>query len=231
MFQRIFAAWLEAAKEFNGSPWFVRFATGGLQVEHYKGFLLETYHHAGLNPQIQAYTTMFFKDRPREMVDKFYRHAISEIGHDTMAANDLVNLGFDRELIVNSKPLPSTLALNAFVLYMVQFVNPIAYLGYLFHLEFLPTQNGHAYIDQLKDIGVPDNALTFLEEHATVDVGHNELMKKYVEYFVKDEKTLEQVIYTVQATARLHRLMLEGAFENGEKAFKNSATVRSISGT
>jgi hypothetical protein len=220
MFDKIFQAWAQAAKEFDSSPWFLRFATGGLRLEHYKGFLLETYHHAGLNPQIQAYCTMFFSNNPRDMVTLFLRHATSEIGHDLLAAKDLTNLGIPEKNIYGSKPLPTTLALNALVTHMIQFKDPICYLGYLFHLEFLPTQNSHPYIEQLRSLGVKDDSLSFLLEHASVDIGHNEMMKKYINYFVKDEKTLDNVIYATQATCKMHRLMLEAAFENGERLFR-----------
>ncbi|MGE3974744.1 MAG: iron-containing redox enzyme family protein [Bdellovibrionales bacterium] len=228
MFDRIFTAWQDALSSLQGSYWFQKLAAGELELAHYKGYLLETYHHAGLNPQIQAFATMHMKDNPREMISKFFSHAKSEIGHDMMAAQDLINLGVEKELIINSKPLPNTLALNAFVLHLIQFVDPISYLGYLFHLEYLPTQTGRFYIEKLKQMGVQENSLTFLEEHATVDIAHNELMKQYINYFVTNNKTLDNVIYAVQSTCVLHQQMIEAAFVNGEKLFRERAKVKKI---
>jgi len=228
MFEKIFNAWKEKAAVMGESPWFVRLAQGQLDLHHYKGYLLETYHHAGLNPQIQAYTTMFFKNNPREIIGKFFLHAKSEISHDLLAANDLVHLGVDREYILSTKPLATTAALNAFALYLVQFISPVSYLGYLFHLEFLPTQNGPDYINKLKEMGIPDTALTFIEEHSTVDVGHNRLMKDYVEHLVKTNKDLDEVVYAAHATCDLHLNMMEAAFKNGEKVFREPARVLAI---
>src|SRR5207302_1057002 len=114
----------------------------------------------------------------------FYKHAVSEIAHDLLALNDLGALGVDMEKMKQTRPLPATAAFNAFPLMQIQFTNPIAYLGYLFHLEFLPTQQGRSHIERLMSLGVPENALTFLEEHATVDIGHNKMMERYIKYFV-----------------------------------------------
>ena len=85
MFDRIQAVWQAEMQVINKKPWMQRLQSGDFQLKHYKGFLLETFHHAGINPQIQAYATMFFKNNPREIVGMFYRHAISEIAHDVLA--------------------------------------------------------------------------------------------------------------------------------------------------
>lgn len=222
MFKRILEAWQTEMAEVNNRTWMKRLGSGDFSVAHYKGFLLETYHHTRLNPQIQAYTTMFFKDNPREVIDMFYRHARSEIGHDLAAMNDLVALGEDRGELERTEALPSTVALNAFALFQIQFVDPAAYLGYLFHLEFLPTQQGARHMDELNRLGVPKEAMSFLHEHATVDIGHNKFMENYIRHLIKDEETLGKVILAARYTAQLHYKMLEDAFENGEKRFAST---------
>jgi hypothetical protein len=219
MLERILNVWREEMSLINKKPWMTRLQSGDFQIRHYKGFLLETYHHAGLNPQIQAFATMFFKDNPREMIGMFYKHATSEIAHDLLALNDLGALGENMEKLKQTRPLPSTAAFNAFALMQIQLVNPISYLGYLFHLEFLPTQQGRGHIERLMSLGVPETALTFLEEHATVDIGHNKMMERYIKYFVTDEKTFSDVAYALKCSCHLHYNMLAGAFENGDAIF------------
>ncbi len=219
MKDRLLNVWRDEMAKVNKFPWMTRLQSGDFQINHYKGFLLETYHHAGLNPQIQAFATLYFKDNPRDMIGMFYRHAISEIGHDLLALNDLKSLGENTEKLQHTRPLPSTAAFNAFALMQIQLGTPVSYLGYLFHLEFLPTQQGRVHIDRLKSLGIPDSALTFLEEHATVDIGHNKLMDRYIEHFVTDEKTFEDVAYATRCSCHLHYNMLAGAFENGAAIF------------
>jgi hypothetical protein len=220
MFQKLKDRWFQIMSDLPATEWQKRLNAGEVGLEHYKGFLLETYHQAGTNPQIQSYATMFLKGNPRDIVKMFYKHAVSEIGHDILAMNDLIHLGVDKNLILNSKPLPSTRALSANVLFDIQFRNPVRYLGYLFHLEFLPTQNGPQHIEMLTKLGVPKEAVTFLQEHATVDIGHNKLMEAYVNELVKTDAVFEEVADTMFVTASLHQRMLDDSFSNGEKIFK-----------
>src|SRR6266576_2150846 len=109
-FDEVHKRWQLFAKIMNESKWFQRLNKGDLELCHYKGYLLETYHHTAINPQIQAFCTMYFKGNPRETVGKFLRHATSEMSHDLMAANDLMCLGVSKDSIFESKPQPSTIA-------------------------------------------------------------------------------------------------------------------------
>jgi len=218
--EKIKEAWVETVVEFNKNPWIQRLATGELQLKHYKSFLRETYFQAGRNPQIQTLSTMRFTNEQRAMTKKAFQHAISEIGHDLLALNDLKVLGHDVTNIPNEMPLPNTIALTAFPLYVIDYINPVGYLGYLFHLEFLPTQNGPKYMEFLKKAGVPEEAMTFLKEHAEVDVYHNKLMESYVDELIKTDEDLETVIYCARTTSVLHGQMIVSAFEEAERTNK-----------
>lgn len=219
MKEQIFKYWSDslAIQTRNGA--FLQLEPGPSGMAQYKGILLETYHQAGINPQIQAFATMFFKDNPRNIITMFYKHAISEIGHDLLAQNDLLALGESESFVKNSRPLPTTLALNAYVIYQIQFLSPLAYLGYLFHLEFFPTTTGGGIMDMLARANVPAAAMSFLKEHSTVDVGHNKLMEKYLQYFIQTEDQMRIVAQTAADTCVLHMLMIEKAMENGKKIF------------
>ena len=222
-FDIIRSAWSEENEKAKKSPWMQRVAAGNVDLRHYIGFLLETYHNAGMNPQLQAFATMFFKEKHREVVKKFYRHAISEIGHDLLAMNDLAELGVGKNTVEKSKPLPTTSAFFGHFFYKIQTDNPLHYLGYLFHLEFSPTQDGPKYIQMLKAKGIPESALTFLHEHATVDIAHNKLMESYINELVKTSEDLDVVIESVKCAVQLHTIMLSHALENGEILAANAA--------
>jgi hypothetical protein len=199
--------------EFNNSAAVHRIMAGDITVEHYKGILRQIFHHTRENPQIQALATVYFRGHQRTMVKDFYRHAISEIGHDRLALNDLKVLGEDVSLIPYENPLPSTTALLSFAFYQINNLKPIGYLGYLFFLEFTPTQNGKAYMDLLNKIGVPHDAMTFLQDHAEIDIAHNKMMESYIAELVKTEDDLNSVIYAMQVTGKLYADMLQEAFD------------------
>lgn len=221
LYERAGEFWKAKSNALKNRPWSVRLNNGELGLTHYKGFLLETYHNAGMNPQLQAYSTIFFKEINRDMVKKFYQHSISEIGHDLLAQSDLEALGVSENLVVNSQPLPTTRAFFANTYYQIQNHGVTAYLAYLFHLEFSPVTNGPAIMQMLKGKGIPDQALTFLHEHSTIDIQHLKLMKAYLENLIHDEKQ-EQIFFScLSDNIILHNLMLEAAFENGEALFAN----------
>ena len=200
-------------------PWIDRLRAGELDVCHYQGFLLETYHNTRYNPQLQAYTTMFIPNNPHATVKRFYQHSISEIGHDQLALDDLMALGVDRAFVESSKPQPITTAFFANAIWGIQTKGPAYFLGYLFHLEFNPTENGKKYIEMLTSKGIPENALTFLEEHSTVDVAHNKFMEEYVRELVKTDADEAIVCEAIAASVDLHNRVLASAFENGERVF------------
>lgn len=211
--------WNSKMQQLSQGQWNKRLATGELGLPHYKGFLIETYHNAGLNPQLQGYASLFIKGRPRNVVKKFFQHAISEIGHDVLALNDLGILGVDRESVIESRPQPETSAFFANTVYNIQTKGPTAYIAYLFHLEYTPTKNGPSIIQMLSTKGIPHSAMTFLEEHSTVDINHLKLMSSYMDEFLKTSE--DQIVFKhcLEDSIVLHQRVLDAGFENGEKNF------------
>ena len=188
-----------------------KLSRGELTVDHYKSILREIYYYSREDPQIQAVATAYFRGADREFVKPFLRHAVAEVGHDEMALADLAVLGEDVTNIPNHMPLPETLALTAFPYYQIQYLNPVGYLGYLYFLEFLPTSSGGMLAEGLLAAGVPQQALSFLAEHTTVDVSHNALMQKYLANLVRNEADETAVIYAMQSTAVYYAGMLDAA--------------------
>jgi pyrroloquinoline quinone (PQQ) biosynthesis protein C len=204
----------EVLIDFEQSVAIKAIAAGTFTVAHYKAVLREIYFYTRENPQIQALAAVYFRGNDRPMVKPFFRHAISEIGHDRMALDDLAALGGDVDGILKEQPLPSTIAMVAYPFYQIQHLNPIGYLGYLFFLEFTPTQAASKYMAYLSRIGVPDNAQTFLQEHVKVDMHHNKWMEEYAETLIRSESDLDSVLYAMRATGALYAAMLEGAMRH-----------------
>lgn len=186
---------------------------GSIGVQHYCGILRQIFHHTRENPQIQALASVYFRGNQREVVKSFFQHAASEIGHDQLALNDLKALGQNVDQIPFENPLPATTALLSFPFFQITQKNPVGYLGYLFFLEYTPTTAGAMYIQKLLDIGIPTEAMTFLQDHTTIDVSHNRLMERYVEELVVTKCDLEAVSYAIQVTGELYGRMLDGAMK------------------
>jgi len=154
---------------------------------------------------------VYFRGHQRNLVRTFFSHAASEIGHDQLALNDLVTLGGQAEDIPYQNPLPATTALLSYGFYQIYNLNPLGYLGYLFFLEFNGTSSGAALMDGLRGIGVPETAMTFLRDHAEIDIGHNKLMEKYVAELVKTDSDLDCITYAMKTTGYLYAQMVSAA--------------------
>jgi hypothetical protein len=144
------------------------------------------------------------------------RHALEEVGHDQWALHDLSTLGEDVTRLPFENPLQQTLALVAFTFYQLDYRNPIGHIGYIYFLEFLPTAYGHLYVQAIERIGVPRSAMTFLLEHVSVDVDHNELMALYVDKLVHTDADVEAVKYAMRVTAKLYADLMQAAIEQAE---------------
>jgi len=116
---------------FNNSPGMQRLRKSDMDISHYAALMRETYFYTRESPQIQAAATAFFRGGQRDVVKDFLRHAISEIGHDQLALDDMAAVGFDNTSVKQGRPLPSTIAVTAFAYYQIYSMSPVGYLGYL----------------------------------------------------------------------------------------------------
>lgn len=210
---RLRQAFGDALAQFLNSVPMTRVSSGQMTLTHYKSFLREIYFYTREDPQLQAFATAWFRGEDRSVVRMFLKHAISEIGHDQLALNDLATLGGDVADIPSQFPLPTTVALTSFPYWSIQFLSPVSYLGYLYFLEALPTTSGGALMQSLRQSGVPENAMTFIQDHTTIDVAHIKLMDSYVEKLIRTERDFVDVSYAMTTTAKLYELMIEGAMQ------------------
>lgn len=209
----IYKEWRSAMEERLKKGGFKKLCTGNFTISDYKEILKQIYLHARENPQIQALAAVYFRGSQRKLVKDFYQHATSEIGHNDLAMNDLIVLGENVESLPYQRPLPATSALLGYIFYQIQHHNPIGYLGYLFHLEYLPTQYGKLFTSALENKGVPKEAMSFLIEHVTVDKVHNKWIESYIDKLVLTKDDLESVIATSKTTAYLYEKMIEAAMD------------------
>lgn len=217
-YERILKEWSGTLALEKDSTWSKMLAAGTLKRSHYMGYLRETYHYTRINPQTQAYATMFFA-RDHRFIRQFLTHAAEEVAHDMLALNDVVELGADRAEVMNSRPLPMTAAFSALPFLHLQFGNPLAYLGHIFHLEYIATQSGPEVASTLFKLGIPKEALSFIGEHAEVDPKHNAMMKEYIGALVKTDEDADAVTYGATVASRAFSKMIEDACSFGERDY------------
>lgn len=214
MIEVLETAWRKSMVETWETVFFRRLREGSLDKRHYQALLREIYYNTRENPPSFAMMVWHLKGKKRDIAKRIYRHCAAEDGHHDLALADLRNLGVDVSGIPGGRPLPTTEAFLAFALYHVQHGNPLAYLGYVYHLEMLPAQFGREIISGLAAIGVPKEAMSFLTEHAHADEGHTKWMSEYVREAVETSEDLEAILHGVTGSCKLHGLMLQGIVES-----------------
>lgn len=79
-----------------------------------------------------------------------------------------------------------------------------------------PESKDDLYLECFKRAGVPDSALTFVNEHTKVDLGHNRLMEEYVGGLVESQAEVESIVYSMRVTGHLYAAMMDGAFAQAD---------------
>jgi len=183
---------------------------GEIKLSHYASYLRETYFYTRDSPDTMGIAAKMIPYGMYKIHKKLLAHASSEISHDNLALEDMRAIGVDPESVINGKPLATTEALIAWQNYCAT-LNIESYMGYMYHLEKLPTEDGADYIEMLKGFGIPDNAFSFIEEHAEADVKHIKLLKLYVEAFVNSEEAYENFVHAMKVTMQIHSSLVIGA--------------------
>lgn len=205
--------WRKALAALLEQPFFRRLGDGSLKLDHYKVLMREIYYNTRENPQSFGLMAWHMRGNKRDICKNIYRHCSAEYGHHDLALADLVKLGVDTRDIPGGRPLATTEALIAFAVYQIEHANPLAYLGYVYHLEMLPAGLGAGFVRDLEKIGVPREAMSFLSEHAQADQGHTRWFADYLKQGVENEDDLKAVIHGATGTCKLHGVMLQGILE------------------
>jgi pyrroloquinoline quinone (PQQ) biosynthesis protein C len=214
-YERVLERWKTEVQILLKRPEFGLLQRNEFTLESYRWYLRETYYHTRENPVSQLIATRSFSRSDHDVLSKYVGHARSEISHDLLALNDFVSLGGNEAEIRSGQPLPDTEALIGYTYSCAYADTPLKYLGYLFHVEALPTIQGKDYIRLLLSSGVPSSAVSFLEEHAQVDPAHSKLMAFYLDRLLLDEKAERIFDLSMRTGMLLHYRMIVAAISKG----------------
>lgn len=211
--KRIDSEWETCYLRLTRSEFFRKLEEGRLEPKHYIGFLRESYHNTRRNPLTMALFVAHLQSGSPALKAKFLKHAAMELGHDEMALDDLKVLGDDVDAVRNANPLIATEAMSGFISFQIQHRNPVAFLGYSYHLEALPVRMGASAMGVLLNLGIPSNAFTFLKEHVEADPVHSKWNREYAEGFIRNASDLDAVIYGLRGTCELHGMMFQSLID------------------
>ncbi len=211
------AEWESEVQQLYRTEFFRKLFSGELDLEHYKALLREIYYNTRENPKTYALFAAYLDPEHDAIFKRVLRHASAEFGHHHLALDDLQALGEDVSGIPEGMPLPTTEAFTAFSVYQILFRNPVGYLGYVYHLEMLPATAASQIGEGLVKMGVPSNAMSFVNEHTQVDPAHTQMMEKNFSEILITEADREALLFGLRCACRLHGIMLAGVLEEVDK--------------
>lgn len=221
------AEWSACHERLKRGEFFRALSDRAFTREQYRWFLRECYHNVFLNPKLMALFIAHVRTDKFQTESKLMKHAAMEIGHHELALNDYKAMGGDAEELRASRPLPTTEAMAAFIAFQIQHRDPMALLGYIFHLEALPARAGAEVGAALVSLGIPAEAMTFLMEHAEADAVHVKWEREYMDRLITKPSDLEAAVYGMRGTAELHGIMLQAIMDKG----RDWSPVPSAAGT
>lgn len=101
------------------------------------------------------------------------QHVTEEMHHDEWLLEDIELLGFSRDAVWRRIPPLDVASLIGAHIYWIQFVHPVAILGYIAVLEGDPTPEA-AVLEAVAKSGLPREAFRTILIHSRLDPGHRD---------------------------------------------------------
>ncbi len=196
---------------FKASGPLARLHAGEIGVNHYASHLRQNYFQLRERPVILGLAAARLMRSPAS-AKLLHKRATEEIFHDQLALNDLRALGADTAGIECELPLPETVALLAYGHYQIERLNPVGIIGSMYFLDFVPFYASMQIEGDLKRIGVPEEAMSALEDHEVTYPMHAEALRTHVDELVVTDEDLAAVRYGMHTTATLYANMIVAAF-------------------
>jgi hypothetical protein len=162
-----YAAQLEATSELLALA-----RAGTLRIETVALYLVSVRHLVRHTPAELGLARRSALARSRSDLAAYFEQKLAEEnGHDLWADDDLGKLRERFGASSEHRPLASMQALIDFVLQLAE-SDPESYLAYILFAEYFTVVIGPVWIEALRHIGIPADAMTVIGHHVELDVHH-----------------------------------------------------------
>lgn len=177
---------------------------GQVTRQQYIAFLTQAYHHVKHTvPLLMACGSRlgaeheWLKKAVAEYIDEEY-------GHEQWILNDIEACGGDAKAVANSRPHIATQAMVAYAYHQIDRNNPVGFFGMVHVLEGTSTALATLAAEKIQsNLGLPDNAFSYLTSHGSLDLEHVKFFEQLVNQLHRDEDK-QAVIDTAHAIYSLY---------------------------
>ncbi|MBT4256140.1 MAG: iron-containing redox enzyme family protein [Halieaceae bacterium] len=178
-FDELQAETSDARERLLGNSLVRQALAGDMSSDGYVAFLCQAFHH------VRHTTPLLMAAGARMSVEKEWlrtamaQYVEEELGHQEWILNDIAASGYDADVARHSRPNPETELMVAYAYYLIDRVNPVAFLGMVHVLEGTSTDIAIKAADCIAgSTDLPKAAFSYLRSHGALDVSHVEFFEK-----------------------------------------------------
>ena len=187
----------------------------------YASFLAQTFYYTRHSTKLLTLASSRFSFDDYDLHRRFIAHSQEERGHEFMCQKDLSSLGYDWSKMAE---LPATAAFYQRQYYLIEHVDPIAFMGYVLCLEGMSSVGAGQVMAKVGAMHAA-NAVLFLRAHAGED--HDHTQKALTAVGKLAPSRLEIVRENLAVSCRLYCDLLEACGKSSVTHAKRQATALS----
>lgn len=154
---------------------------GALERAYYARYLENVWHYAQHSAVVIGLAGARCVATHPKLADYLLHHAREELGHEEWALADLAAMGIGAEQVRASRPVLACAEMVGMEYYVAAHANPVGIFGWLFVLEAMGDDLGHAAAESVKrGLDLPDG-IKFLAGHGEADEDHTKDIIEQIE--------------------------------------------------
>jgi len=169
----------------------------------YAEFLAQIYHRTSHTPRLEALAISKLSANSN-LFPLFLKSFQEELGHESLALQDLKSLGYSIE---SFPELPATSSLYHSIFYFMNYESTLSILGFKLPLEGLVCQDSQKlFYEKMRDL-YGKSATSFFKVHTLEDVSHYKQGLKMLQ--MCESKDLIAICKACQHLSYAHRVLIE----------------------
>jgi pyrroloquinoline quinone (PQQ) biosynthesis protein C len=172
-FNEIEIATADAMQRLEASPAIQRCLDGEVEMQTYRAFLTEAYHHVKHTVPLLMACGSRLPERLEWLREAIVTYIQEEVGHQEWILNDLASLGVDKELVRQGQPSLPTELMVSYAYDTVARSNPIGLFGMVYALEKTSsTIATYAASQIVSALDLTPESMTYMVSHGSLDIEH-----------------------------------------------------------
>lgn len=207
-FNQLQQATAEHQQRLHSSRVFAAVADANIDVESYRHFLLQAFHHVKHTVSLLMLCGARLPTEYEWLRKAMMEYIEEEYGHEQWILNDIEALGGDRQQAIESIADPYIQLMVSYLYDAIERRHPVALLGMVFMLEGTSTQVATGMAKKIKQaLSLPASAFTYMMSHGELDVQHIGFYETLVNR-IDDEQHRQLIIESAQMCFRCYTAML-----------------------